>query len=206
MTGNWPQAVARRLGIGGEVSFSTARVGQTLHLPCGKGRDAHIVDVFVKPGQNPDAIAKKLLNEGWTLGHSLTCPEHRRKSERPCQTGKQHMEKIETQAKPSDAARKAHRMLMMALEDYYDEAEKQYRGGYSDSKLAAEIGCSEQHVKETREQYFGPLATPSDISEIRASLDILRSEASQMAASVAKSVESLSQRLDRLCKRNGWAE
>ncbi|OHC95590.1 MAG: hypothetical protein A2792_03615 [Sphingomonadales bacterium RIFCSPHIGHO2_01_FULL_65_20] len=206
MTGSWPQAVARRLGIGGEVSFSTARVGQTLHLPCGKGKDAHIVDVFVKPGQNPDAIAKKLLNEGWTLGHSLTCPEHRRKSERPCQTGKQHMEKIETPAKPSDAARKAHRMLMMALEDYYDEAGKQYKDGYSDTRLAAEIGCSEQHVRETREQYFGPLAVPNDVAEFRSALDKLRAEAGQMTASIAKSLQSMEQRLDRLCKRNGWAE
>lgn len=204
MNSSWPKAVAQRLGLGGEIDFTTARVGQTLHIPCAKGR--HIVDVPVKPGSNPDAIAKMMLHKGWTIGRKMACPEHRRKSERPQATGPQPMEETKPRPTPSDAAKKAHRMLMMALEDYYDDATKQYKDGYSDTRLAAEIGCSEQHVRETREQYFGPLAVPNDVAEFRSALDKLRAEAGQMTASIAKSLQSMEQRLDRLCKRNGWAE
>lgn len=79
---NWPGAVARRIGIGGDIQFTNARCGATLHLPChGRGRHKpHIVDVHVGPGQHPDAIAKKLIREGWTIGgHRLMCPDTRRK-------------------------------------------------------------------------------------------------------------------------------
>lgn len=204
MNSSWPKAVAQRLGIAGEVSFTTARVGQTLHLHCKKGN--HIADFFVKPGQNPDAIAKLMLHKGWTIGRNLTCPDHCRKSERPKKTGPQPMEETKAKPAPSEAAKKAHRMLMMALEDYYDESTKQYRDGFSDARLAADCGCSEQHVRDTREQYFGPLTVPNDVAEFRSSLNSLRNEASQMAASVNKSIQAMEQRLDRLCKRNGWAE
>ena len=73
---NWPRAMAKRLGMGGEVQFTRAAVGQTLHLCCGVGD--HIVDVPIAPNRHPDAIAKKLLADGWMMGSKLKCPEHSR--------------------------------------------------------------------------------------------------------------------------------
>lgn len=80
---NWPHAVALRIGLGGEMQFTNTRCGATLHIPChGRGRHRpHVVDVHVGPGQHPDAVAKKMIRAGWTIGgHRLMCPDTRAKS------------------------------------------------------------------------------------------------------------------------------
>lgn len=74
---NWARTTALKLGLGGVIDYTPARVGQTLHLPCKHG---HLVDFFVKSRVPPEAISKMLLKEGWTTGHKLTCPEHSRKN------------------------------------------------------------------------------------------------------------------------------
>ena len=68
-TGNWARTTAHRLGLGGQIEFTVAAVGQTLHVLCKKG--AHVVDVPIAARQHPDAIAKKMLHDGWVIG-SLT--------------------------------------------------------------------------------------------------------------------------------------
>lgn len=95
MNANWPKAVAHRIGMGGEIQFTTTRIGQTLHVPCrGNGRHiAHIVDVPIAPGQNPEAVAKKLLAQGWQIGHRLLCPARSPKTEQNIRA-KQRKEQI----------------------------------------------------------------------------------------------------------------
>ena len=78
-------------------------------------------------------------------------------------------------------------MVYMALEDYYDEAKKAYKPGYSDKKISEETGASEAIVAQIRQQDFGPLGPPSEFAEIYAS------------------VTELKARLDKLAVANGWS-
>lgn len=50
--------------------------------------------------------------------------------------------------------------LYMVLEDAYDPALKVYRKGMTDAKIAADLGMSEDFVRQRREQDFGPLIPP----------------------------------------------
>ncbi len=75
-TSMWEAAVTRHIGVSG-IEFTPTRVGQTLHLPCSRG---HLVDFTFQGAKPPEFIAKKLLQQGWTIGHKLLCPEHSRKS------------------------------------------------------------------------------------------------------------------------------
>jgi hypothetical protein len=68
--------LALKIGVGGAVEFTPARVGQTLHIPCSHG---HIADFPVNSRMPPEAVAKKMIQKGWTIGSKLTCPEHARK-------------------------------------------------------------------------------------------------------------------------------
>ncbi len=74
----WERSVARAIGASG-ISFTNTRVAQTLHLPCHAG-GGHVVDYPIKGAQPPEKVSRNLVNQGWTIGHRLTCPDHQRKS------------------------------------------------------------------------------------------------------------------------------
>lgn len=207
MTGaGWAKATARRLGMSGEVSFSSTRAGMTLHMPC--ARKNHIVDVRFRPGTNPDALAKMMLNQGWTVGSKPVCPDCGRKEKKVPPVNKLNPPAGQAQAAPtqppSDAARKAHRLAMMALEDYYDEAAKTYKQGYSDKRIADETGASEAHVRQTREQYFGPLGEPVELQEYRQRLDAMQAKLDEITLNAAAEIGALRSRLSNICTVNGW--
>lgn len=79
MRKGWANAVAHRIGLGGEIEYTAARVGQTLHVPCAHGET---VDFFVNARMPPEAVAKKMMQAGWTIGSKLLCPAHARKPKR----------------------------------------------------------------------------------------------------------------------------
>jgi len=93
----------------------------------------------------------------------------------------------------SEAAKKVKRLIYMALEDYYDDAKKQYKSGHTDATIAKELGTSESFVKTIRESDFGPLAIPPEIAAIRAEI-----------TNAASLVGKLQTKLNDLCKNNGW--
>jgi hypothetical protein len=214
MKATWPAATARRLGMSGEVSFSSTRVGLTLHIPCDRGR--HIVDVRCRAGLNPNGIAKMMLNQGWTVGSKPICPSCGRKEKKvtspqnattkPRQSHGEAVATPKAEIAASDAARKAHRMVMMALEDYYDEAAKTYRQCYNDKRIAEETGASEAHVRQTRESYFGPLGEPAEIQIIRDEIAALRTRLDEITLNIAAEIGALQSRLRNLSAANGWRE
>lgn len=211
MRPTWPSDTARRIGLSGAIEFTTSRVGLTLHVPCQRGK--HTVDVGVSPGSSPEKVAKIMLTKGWTFGTKLACPDCGRAS------AKLKTKEIEvaSQAKaapeaatppataPSDAAKRAHRLVMMLLEEGYDENKKVYKAGYSDASIAQETGAAEAHVRKTREDYFGPLGEPAELAELRVELERLRLEAAQTYTAIEAKLSDAGTRIASLCRANGWA-
>lgn len=72
---DWHSSFARRIGVSG-IEYTPAGVGQTLHIECSHG---HLADVRVEKRMPQEAVVKKMLRAGWTLGHKLTCPDCQRK-------------------------------------------------------------------------------------------------------------------------------
>jgi hypothetical protein len=77
-TDRWRAEVGRK--IGHVLDFTPTRVGQTLHVPCARG---HKVDVEINKPMPPEAVTRKMLHDGWTIGNRLLCPEHARKKAEP---------------------------------------------------------------------------------------------------------------------------
>ena len=213
----WPSAVARRVGLGGEVKFTGTRCAVTLHIPCqGWGKHLpHYVDVPVAPGAHPDAIAKKLLHQGWRIGHRLVCPDGRKKVNEK-RNGAVNTKGIAMATtsdmaldaaqppQPTPAAGRARRLVYMALEDYYDEGRRAYKPGHTDAGIARECGVAESVVKTIREESYGPLAVPSELSGLVADLAVLRKESAAVCEAQKQAIDAISTRLDLLIKRNGW--
>lgn len=266
--------MAKRLGMGGEVDFTTAAVGQTLHLYCGAGD--HVVDVHIAARQHPDAVAKKLLGAGWIMGSKLKCPEHSRRKageprkpkgkflseaapmsaqlshiadqildgtlaikvsdepqqyepplsrnqrrvvdravakatpvERPApkiQGVKPMPEAAQKPVVPTDAAKKAKRMVFLLLEEQYDESKKCYRPGWDDKKIATESGAHVKVVEDTRVEFFGPLGEPAELTALRNEFAAHRQDAEAKIRAINESIASMQSRFTRLCVKNGWSE
>lgn len=81
-TRTWEADVARKLGIGGVINFTTTRLGQTIHVPCSRGLDGHghTVDVKIRPNLDPNGTCKQMIGAGWIVGRRrLICPDCRKK-------------------------------------------------------------------------------------------------------------------------------
>jgi len=136
----------------------------------------------------PEIIKKHFVVRGWELRKKPRCPECVKKKEKKMSKAPNLTPVPSSEiVAPSEAARRARRMVYMALEDYYDEAKKAYKPGYSDKKISEETGASETIVSQIRQQDFGPLGPPSEFAEIYAS------------------VTELKARLDKLAVANGWS-
>lgn len=200
-----------------------------MHLPCrgwGRLHAPHIVDVPIAPGQNPEAIAKKLLNMGWTIGRKLRCPDaHKRKE--PIMAAQDTRERAMgtssdialAAAAPivSPAAGRARRLVYMALEEYYDEIKRAYKPPNSDASIAKECNVSEQLVANIREESYGPLAEPNEVKALRdlllaASQTLTETtercvrEVRAAASTYGKTLEDVDRRFTNLARKNGWSE
>lgn len=111
----------------------------------------------------------------------------------------------------SAAARKAHRAVIQWLEESFDEDRGAYKGEMSDAALAKETGAAVEYVAKVREEFFGPLKEPGELTAIRTRIDGLHEKADELirdataAASVIRNdAGALKAELARLIKANGW--
>lgn len=119
----------------------------------------------------------------------------------------------DAQPVPSEAAKKAKRLIYQCLEDYYDDKAKAYRPGYSDERVAKETGAAVGFVREIREADFGPLGCPPELQAVAAEIEAARKEllmaredALRRIHEIHTSIERLSMRLSALCRAKGWPE
>ncbi len=160
---------------------------------CGAKRE---IDFVQTPP--PDVVLRKFTQAGWTLGKAARCPacvggRAAAGNPQPFDRGEmKDMPETEAPAAPARAG-KIHRQTILALEDYYDEQAKAFRPGRSDKSIADEIDTSEAFVRKIREEYFGPLAQPSQLAAISARIDKAANDLTALRADYAA-----------LCKKNGW--
>lgn len=82
-------------------------------------------------------------------------------------------------ATSSETARVARRLLRQAMDEYYDDKNKRYVHPHTDASLAKEFNLSEAIVRRIREEDYGPILEPTEITEALAELErIKRSVAS----------------------------
>lgn len=214
---------------GGRVSV--ARIicddcGKTDVVPC------RYVGTISRGNNHPDMgqVHKKAVGKGWSVVkgklHCQTCtakhkaakaiPKWLMDAELIAETT-QEATMTKTEAKPETASvtpirkptPKQERLIILALEDAYDDTEKRYRGAATDKTLADDLGDGIMFgwVAEVRERLFGPSGGNEEIEAIRAEIDKAKRdcEAKIKAASddLASRTAALSKRLDAVCAAVG---
>lgn len=161
---------------------------------------------------SPDRVIPKIIQLGWRVDGSLICPGcialHGRKKARdgdiPAASPRlkliedvmssTNVTKLETQTpKLLDDLKRNKRLVILALEDYYDEAAHAYRPGKNDKVVADELNLSPGFVVNVREEFYGKLVEPDEIGELRSDIVAAR-----------KIIDDLDGKLTGLCNRNGW--
>lgn len=151
---------------------------------------------------SPERAIPKIIQLGWQIGGSLLCPicvlAHRHKAankpqltivEQPVTN---NIAKLET-PKLLDDQKKNKRLVILALEDYFDEVAKRYRDGKSDRSISEELSLSVGFVANTREEFYGKLAEPEEVAQFRTELD-----------GIQKGLDGLKVKFESMCTRNGW--
>lgn len=143
----------------------------------------------------PQAIASKLRDRGWQIGHRTLCPTHKSmKRNTPMTT-------TQTPLHTSEKAREAKRLVMMSLDDYFDAAKGQYRDGKNDAAIGKDCGLAVSVVAKLRDEFYGPLRAPTEfenlLSEGHSRMKELEAARSNAQATMGK--------LESYAKAQGWA-
>ncbi len=151
---------------------------------------------------NPNTAIPKIIRMGWQVGGKLLCPlcvvAHRHGS--PSRPKLQIVENIMTNnvakletPKLLDEQKKNKRLVILALEDYYDESTNRYREGRSDKTTADELNLSAGFIATVREEFYGKLAEPEAIGQFREDLKGMQT-----------GLDNLKAKFETMCNRNGW--
>jgi hypothetical protein len=163
---------------------------------CGKFENIPITSSTVLP---PDAIVKKMLAKGWVMGHRRRddiCPECVAAKRKTSVTKiADYLRNEAPHLLPVEAKPAAHkedapggeekRIVILEIEKHYSDQDKQYVDGWTDKKIAVELGVPESLVRYIREFFFGP-AQDLELVVLKKEIDTL-----------SQQVQALSERLQR---------
>lgn len=117
---------------------------------------------------------------------------------------------------PVEMGRDDRRIIFAKLDEVYLSADKGYSAGWTDHRIATDLGVPRAWVERVREEMFGPARDNEDIRELREHFAALRGDMNICAsrieallneAKVAKEeFVALRQRADRFEKRIGEIE
>lgn len=208
--------------------------GVAITVPC-KHPGCTPAPVEFKMHMPGDAAKRVFANKGWRFwGKATTCPTHSQKQKDEAMptndNSKPRLSAVQSRAQASDTAlmaaepfasvqaREAKRMAMLALDEQFDVAKGCYKNQYSDLKVAKEMGLSEETVIGLREEFFGPIKEPAEITELRercaafeAKIDGFEKQAIASHAAALEQLKGMREecskmtgRLAALVHRNGW--
>jgi hypothetical protein len=201
----WADQVRDHLGDVKVMSNPTGPI--KIVLTCEGGHDVEWASANRIPAE---AIASKLKRQGWELGRHVKCPEHAhpRKKRKQKEGGAVIMTDTLEQAQASDAARTAKRLVILALDEFFNIEKGQYRSGQSDATIAKDLGIAEETVAQLRNDFCGPLKVPDEIEDVERQMHELRQSFATRQAELETNFEvhfgKLQSRLDALIRKNKW--
>jgi hypothetical protein len=187
----------------GPIELLSRQGGVTARLTCDQCgvHDAWNLVKLPEPG----VIKRHFTVRGWDMRKSAKCPQCQENNRKRKVTGIKPTTS-EPPKEPSEAAKRAKRLIYQALEAYYDEQKKCYKNGKSDKAVANEVGASEAFVRQIREADFGPI----EIDGLAIKAKIVRSrmvsdnawmkQVNEILDSYVKALLSVSERLEAEAK------
>jgi len=90
------------------------------------------------------------------------------------------------------------RAVFGLLEDHLDEKMRQYRDGYSDVRIAEEVGCHETVVRDIRISAFCELVEDARLSALRAEIEAYEKTLAKIMKQTSDDIAALRSRLEQI--------
>lgn len=206
------------------------RMQSTYRLTCSECGTMHppVINQARGGAYSPELIIRTFTNKGWSVGKrdgQDKCPacvnreqEQRRKSRVvtfPKFNPKDHFaafrkeEPVAAVAEPPrEMSRDDRRVIFAKLDEVYIDEKVGYSKGWTDKRVAEDLGIPRAWVAQVRDENFGP-ATSEEIEKALAECRQIIGEMKAIAAKVAdlnKQFADLSDRTNRLGKQAGEIE
>ncbi len=144
----------------------------------------------------PERIHRYFAEHGWINRRRLTCPDCAKpKPKEPKMTDTTTRPALSAVPAPNPDVQKRHkRLVLLALEDCFDEKTMRYRPGHDDASVAKELDLAPAFVITVREEFFGKLAEPEGVAEMRAKIEGLTAQ-----------LNDVRKQFLTLCGKHGWS-
>ena len=171
-------------------------------------------DTFAPQGKPPIAAEQHFRRNGWTIGATQNkdrCPSCSSRKPRIVSSFADipQMEpaampapeiKLVRAEEPSVPTREERRVIFAKLEDVYEGEATGYSKGWSDHRVATDLGVPRAWVELIRSENFGDAQDNSDVRQFMAMLDTMRDECAQVqrkAAEAFKQAEATKAQAER---------
>lgn len=153
------------------------------------------------------SVIRSLEKLGWSnVKGRLRCPacEAKRLEKTRAEAGKVVAMQAKVETKPAavrEPSGPQKRLIILALEDAYDDAAKRYKGAATDATVAADLGGGVMPgwVSAIREEMFGP-AGNEEIEAIKREIEDLMHSTAARASELQKRIEAVERASDRRVK------
>jgi hypothetical protein len=105
---------------------------------------------------------------------------------------------VDAVSSPPQATREHKRLIHMKLADVYLDKQQRYDRGWSDHKVATDLGVPRAWVTHERKEYFGDGEGGEDVAEYLAKVDAVLIDAERVRAAAEASRTACEQMLARL--------
>lgn len=193
-----------------DEAHKTHRVYQT--AKCSACDAFENVPVTSKQPLPADALVKKMQQRGWVMGHRRRhdlCPK--------CASKKASSPKVERIAdylatlpnkkepamqteQPRKPSRDEKRLIVLAIEDHYDDKLHGYAEGWSDDKIATDLNVPRKWVSDLREEFYGPVVDP-ELAELERKVKSLATDLEAATAVIEAIRRSLNDVKERIAKK-----
>lgn len=139
----------------------------------------------------PNAIQKKFEQKGWVIGSNPKwdlCPECGRKEKAKNLKVVHNVEKTISE-QPREMSRDDRRVIFAKLDEVYLDEKRGYERGWSDQKVATDLGVPRKWVEIIRAENFGAVGVSEDMAEFLSEAETLCKEARKALEEARKARE-----------------
>ncbi|MFL6864070.1 MAG: hypothetical protein ACJ8DZ_13835 [Allosphingosinicella sp.] len=172
-----------KIGAGGRKVASHPGGAHVATLVCGCGVREEIRFKSLASG---DVMDRKFRQRGWRLDPSKCAG---------CQARPKRGMTMAAQAAPTPAAIKAQAKMFNLLGAHFNAEAGTYGGGYSDAKIAEEVGFSPDLIAAFRDEAFGPLKEPPEIAALARDIEALTQMLDEAVTPIKSELSQLRTRL-----------
>lgn len=155
----------------------------------------------------PDVIARKLEQKGWTIGNNEQwdyCPAHDPKKKEKPNLKLVPAESIAATAataaaqQPRQMDREHRRIIFEKLNEVYLDETRGYEAGWSDHRVATDLGVPRKWVETIRDENFGAIGTSPEMAEFLSEAESLLFDARKTLDDCQKTRAEVQKMVDQI--------